>query len=354
MGSIMSRQRGDGTIGHTAVIRIKKGGRIVHRETETFDRKQAAQAWLKKREAALAEPGALETANRADPTLGEVIDRYIAETEKAIGRTKAQVLGAIKRHPIAAQACSSIASSDITAFAKSLDVSAQTRANYVSHLAAIFAIARPMWGFPLDRQAMQDAQRVAARMGITSKSRKRDRRPSLLELDAIMQHFIDRQRRRPESAPMHKIIPFAIFSTRRLEEITRIAWADYDPDGARVLVRDMKNPGDKAGNDVWCDVPGPALAIVRSMPRAGDAIFPYTGGAIGAAFTRACKLLGIEDLHFHDLRHEGISRLFEMGWSIPRVASVSGHRSWTSLRRYTHLRETGDRFEGWRWLRDAV
>jgi hypothetical protein len=41
-------------------------------------------------------------------------------------------------------------------------------------------------------------------------------------------------------------------------------------------------------------------------------------------------------LHFHDLRHEGISRLFEMGRTIPQAASVSGHRSWASLQRYSH------------------
>jgi hypothetical protein len=39
-----------------------------------------------------------------------------------------------------------------------------------------------------------------------------------------------------------------------------------------------------------------------------------------------------------------------MDWDIPRVASVSGHRDWNSLRRYTHLRGRGDRYAGWAWL----
>ena len=65
---------------------------------------------------------------------------------------------------------------------------------------------------------------------------------------------------------------------------------------------------------------------------------------------RAVALLGIENLHFHDLRHEGVSRLFEMGLSLPRVAAVSGHRSWTTLKRYTHLRQVGDKWAGWEWL----
>ena len=49
-------------------------------------------------------------------------------------------------------------------------------------------------------------------------------------------------------------------------------------------------------------------------------------------------MLGIEDLHLHDIRHEGISRLFEAGLDIPRVAMISGHKSWTTLKRYTHLK----------------
>src|SRR6266853_1770782 len=81
-----------------------------------------------------------------------------------------------------------------------------------------------------------------------------------------------------------------------------------------------------------------------SMPRTSDEIFPYSTDAIGAAFTRAVQFLEIDDLHFHDLRHDGVSRLFEIGLNIPRVASVSGHRSWTSLKRYTHLRQTGDKY----------
>jgi integrase len=58
-------------------------------------------------------------------------------------------------------------------------------------------------------------------------------------------------------------------------------------------------------------------------------------------------VLEIRDLHFHDLRHDGISRLFELGEKIPAVAAVSGRRSWNSLKRYTHLRRSGDKYAGW-------
>jgi integrase len=66
-------------------------------------------------------------------------------------------------------------------------------------------------------------------------------------------------------------------------------------------------------------------------------IFPYRGASVSAAFQRAAKMCGIHDATLHDLRHEGISRLFEAGLNIPEVSLISGHSSWASLKRYTQI-----------------
>jgi integrase len=174
-------------------------------------------------------------------------------------------------------------------------VTPQTVGNYLSHLAAVFAVAKPVWSYPLDQTAIKDAFVVAKRLGISSKSRERDRRPMLEELDKIMEYFGERLARRPSSIPMQKIIGFAIFSSRRLEEITRILWKDLDVDGSRVLVRDMKNSGEKIGNDIWCDLPPEGLQIIVSMPKRSEEIFPYSGDAIGTKSTRSCQFLEISD-----------------------------------------------------------
>jgi hypothetical protein len=60
----------------------------------------------------------------------------------------------------------------------------------------------------------------------------------------------------------------------------------------------MKNPGEKIGNDVWCDLPAGGVV---SMLKKSNEIFPHSTDAIGAGFMRACKFLGIVDLHFYDL-----------------------------------------------------
>jgi len=348
MGSIIVRTRKDDSKGYTAHIVIKKGGKIVHRETQTFDRKQAANAWMVKREAELKRPGGLD--RKEDPILALAIDRYIEESNNAVLGTKAQVLKTIKNSDLGTLKCSDVTSQKLVSFAKELtkNVEPQTCGNYFSDLSNIFTVARPAWGYPLSRQEFEDAVTVLKKLGLIRKAVGRNRRPTLEELNKLMEHFGRIRDHRPSSIPMQKIVAFALFSTRRQEEITLLRWEDLD--GDRILVRNMKHPGDKIGNNVYCELLPEALTVIQSMPRTETRIFPFSTDAISAGFTRACRFLVIQDLRFHDLRHEGISRLFEMGKTIPQAAAVSGHRSWTSLKRYTHIRQTGDKYANWIWL----
>ncbi len=359
MGTIITRKRKDGNPSYLCQIAIKRGDTTV-RENRSFRDHKTAKAWIRQREAELDNPKAFKVATQGAKTLDDAITRYVGEYGGEIGKTKAACLTAIQRHSIAAMACADVTSEDIVTFARTIGTvtglnnpGPSTVNNYLSHLASVFAVAKKAWGWPLDQESMSDALFVLRKQRAISKSGKRDRRPTLDELSRLLAFFEERSERAPRSAPMVDIILFATFSTRRMEEITRIRWADLEAatasHPARILVRDMKNPGAKRGNDTLCELTPEAAAVVKRQPKSGDCIFPYTTDAIGAAFTRACKLLGIQDLHFHDLRHEGISWLFEMGWNIPHVALVSGHRSWASLQRYGHIRQRDDKFADWDW-----
>jgi integrase len=358
MGTITSRKRKDNSTAYTAQIRINRDGKTVYQESQTFDRKQVAQAWIKRRETELAEPGAIARANRKGVTIKKMIEQYLDEYEKIrpLGKTKSATLNAIKDTWLGELDDSALTSQKLVEFAQwrmskeGGGVQAQTVGNDLSHLGAVLSVARPAWGYEVDALAMPDARKVLRKLGMVSKSKERNRRPTLEELDKLMVHFFEMQTRRKAQIDMPKLIAFAIFSTRRQEEITRICWDDLDCTRQAVLVRDMKNPGQKIGNDVWCHLPDEAWAILHTMPKVEREIFPYNAKSVSASFTRACPLLGIEDLHFHDLRHEGVSRLFEMDWDIPRVSSVSGHRDWNSLRRYTHLRGRSDRYKNVLWV----
>ena len=132
----------------------------------------------------------------------------------------------------------------------------------------------------------------------------------------------------------------------RQDEISRVEWADFDPQKRMLLVRDRKDPRRKSGNNQripLLDATGyDACAIVEEQRRyvcgTPGRIFLYNGKSVGTAFRRQCRELKIEDLHFHDLRHEATSRLFEAGFSIEQVSLVTGHKDWKMLRRYTHLK----------------
>jgi len=81
-----------------------------------------------------------------------------------------------------------------------------------------------------------------------------------------------------------------------------------------------------------------AIEIVKALPAQIDgSLFGVKAYGLTQAFRRAAARAGRPELHFHDLRHEATSRLFEAGLSIPEVAAITGHADWKQLRRYTHL-----------------
>jgi integrase len=74
------------------------------------------------------------------------------------------------------------------------------------------------------------------------------------------------------------------------------------------------------------------------IPLHESPLFTYSLRGLSGAFLRLCRRLNIDDLHFHDLRHEATSRLFEKGLNPVEVATITGHRDTKMLMRYTHLR----------------
>src|SRR5690606_7665576 len=80
-------------------------------------------------------------------------------------------------------------------------------------------------------------------------------------------------------------------------------------------------------------------ALARLGPQRSGPVFGYSNHGIKSTWRFMMKRLGIEDLKFHDLRHEAISRMFELGTlDMMEIAAISGHKSLSMLKRYTHLR----------------
>ena len=351
MPTITARTRADGTKSYRAAIRLKRKGKIVYRESRTFDRKALAKDWANRRELELQEPGAIDRVRHRGITIGTLIERYQKEFGGNFGRSKAAHLEYMRTFDLAELDALELQPSDIVSHVmhRLKTVKPQTANNDIIWLRSVFKVARTAWGIPVDLNVVNDAAETCRRERLVGKPDSRDRRPTLEELNTLLEYASRPSDKR--SIPMADIILFALFSGRRQEEITRIRWDGLDEKNGTIIVSDMKHPTAKRGNHKRVHLTDEAMAIIKRQPERDERIFPDNSKSIGTRFREWCKFLGIDDLRFHDLRHECISWLFERGWDIPRVAAVSGHTTWSTLQRYTHLsrQEPHDKYENWPW-----
>ncbi|SHE54697.1 hypothetical protein SAMN05444279_1043 [Ruegeria intermedia] len=229
MGTIVERKSKSG-IKYRAQVIKKDNGRIVFSKSATFPRKTTATAWIRRIEKEF-NAGKL-VSHQVRTKVQELIDQVIATQRKEMGKTKSQVLNTIKLFDVADLEVTSLRPSDLVEFAiqvaegehGSAARSPATTSNYMSHLAGCLRLARPAFDVPFDKRVIEEARETTTSLGITGKSKKRTRRPSIAELDALMESFVRRETRDTRAIPMSKIVPFAIFSARRQAEISRILW----------------------------------------------------------------------------------------------------------------------------------
>lgn len=134
------------------------------------------------------------------------------------------------------------------------------------------------------------------------------------------------------------LIIFAIETAMRRGEIAAMTWQDINL--KQRTVRLPKTKTDKKTGKAGRVVPlSPrAMEALAHVPKGDATVFGMEPDSITQAFQRVCDQVGITDLHFHDLRHEGVSRMFEIyGWGPDKVGAITG-QSWITLKRYTHHR----------------
>lgn len=341
MGYILTRKYPNGKTRFTAVLRIRQGKCVVHREAKTFALRSAALAWAKRREVALEDPDTRARVQHAETTLGELIRWYI-DTFESISRwqrSKQTHLEFLERHTIGKSNVLSLTVATLIDHVRSRRADGAgpaTVANDLTWIGVVLRAAKNVKQLPVKPEIARDARDACRTLRLIGKSNRRDRRPTAGELTRLDAFFASRDRR--SEIPMRDILAFAIHSARRQAEICRLEWRDNDAGLRTGLVRDAKHPTEKKGNHRRFKYTPEAWEIVKRQPRASEYIFPYEPKSVGAAFTRACHLLGIHDLRFHDLRHEATSRLFENGYQIHEVAQFTLHESWSELKRYTNLK----------------
>ncbi len=320
---------------------VRKGGTA---RCMTFATRQMAQGWAATIEGEIEQLKASGFLKPSGLTVGDLIDRYNRELYplKRWSASKSRDLRTLKRE-FGTDLVTNLDHSRIVEVftdmhnkgAGGVGVSAR-----IGYLITVMTTAANLWrlGVPLD--AVRGARAALKAVGMITASKQRDRRVSDAEIERVIKHLETMH----TALPMRDLIHFAVASAMRVSEICRIRWADLNETDKTIKVRDRKHPQKKIGND--SDVPllsfsgHDAFEIVMRQPRTKECIFPFNCRTVGKYFIDAALFLEIEDLNFHDLRHEAVSRMFESKhkYSIPEVALVSGHRDWGQLRRYTNLR----------------
>jgi integrase len=316
--------------------------------SRSFRLKSEAEAWARKTEIAATSGKSAKAARMSEKTaFRTLIDLHIddmREVGKAPRRSKRKSLEKLKRD-LGGVLLRDLDRERLIAFGKSRakeGAGAVTIGMDLGYVRTILVHATAIHGIVTPTDVVLLARTALRRLGLIGKARERDRRPTQEELDRIIAHAEANPR---QMIPLGRIVRFAVATAMRLDEICQLQLQDVDLEGRIAVVRDRKDPRHKVGNHQ--EVPllaangyDPVL-LIREQLRPGQnggRVFPYNSRSTGTAFRRVCKELGIRDLHFHDLRHEATSRLFEAGYDLAEVALVTGHKDWKMLRRYLNLK----------------
>lgn len=323
--------------------------------SESFASKQEAQKWARGKEHELDQ-------NRRTPaglryTLGSIIDRYEDEiSTRPVGKTKKRVLKKLKRE-FATVRLGEVSKDTLLNFVAKEErrgVQPQTIMQDVLYLRVAMKFGGPLVdaeeAVALATVKLDAAYNFLVHARRLTNPEGRERRPTTQELERLYTYF---EKRRPGSCPMHHIMLLALATGLRRGEIVGpggIRVDDLNIKERTLLVRERKHPDGTRGNDEvipllsvvrWRSAPIDTVKLLTAQlafSRDHGRFFPFGETTVSHAWIVACESLQIPNLHFHDLRHESISRMFEAGMGIQDVAAVSGHKDWKNLKRYTHLR----------------
>ena len=313
MGAI--RKRGDS---YHAQVRIKGWQSF----TKTFPTKNLAKRWIEKTEVRLREYP-LRVVMEDDVTLADACTRYMNEITR---NHKGYASESARLHFLARGVMGNIglrylSTAQINAYfqKRATEIKEGTLRKEFILLRKLFTVAISTWNLSIPENPM-------AHLPVPKDSSNRVRRITLDEWNKII--TIATQMRNPL---VKAVVRFAYETGMRRSEILRLRWDDVD--GNICTIRNTKNGADRV-----IPLSRNAVQTLTMLGGSAEQVFPISGNAIRLSWERIVRKADINDLRFHDLRHEAISRFFEMGMSIAEVQVISGHKDIRQLFRYTHLK----------------
>ena len=304
-----------------AIVRNKEIGTT----SRSFHTKQAAIKWVISVEEQL-EAGTFGTLRPTHITLGELLERYSCEVTptKRGAATELRRLHRLIRDPVSNLKVSQLTSQAVAAFRDRRLLDGRRTCHYdLILIRHCLKIAINEWGLVLSSNPVD-------RVKMPSPAPARSRRLEDGEFERLEEAA--KQTKNPYIWP---VIIFAIETGMRRGEILGLKWEHVDLDRRIAYLPLTKNGSSR-------EVPlstKAAQVLARQQQRNNTpSPFPVTPNGFRLAWERLRSRAGLSDLRFHDLRHEAISRFFELGLNIPEVAVISGHKDPRMLSRYTHLK----------------
>ena len=303
-----------------AIIRHKEIGT----KSCTFITKANARRWVKEQNE-IIETGFYGRLNPSQITLGNLLVKYSEEITpvKRGAETEQRRLRRLIRDPLSRLTIDKITSSIIASFRDKRLRDGNRACQYdLVLIRHCLKIAINEWGLmlsvnPVDKIKMPPSPQA------------RKRRLEDGEFSRLKE--ASSETRNPHIWP---IIIFAIETGMRRSEILALTWGNIDLQRRVALLPLTKNASSR-------EVPlsAKAIEVLRKQKSiTAHKVFPINANAFRLAWDRLRARAGLVDFRYHDLRHEALSRFFEMGLSIPEVALISGHKDVRMLMRYTHLR----------------
>jgi integrase len=321
--SIQERINSDGSTTYRAQVRIQGFASV----SKSFSRRTDAKRWIEETKTAMRSGTFISTeADRT--TLKEALERYLREVVplKKGKKREADRVRTWMKHPLAVRFMSHLRGAD---FAEHRDLRrAEGRAENTIRLelaliSAVYKRASREW-------KMEGLRNPIKNVTLPAGSNERKRR---LKGDEEQKLLAALKALGPFYAPLSQL---AIETAMRQGELLSLTAGDVDLDKHIARLKDTKN-----GEPREVALSTSAVNIIKALPRpfaSSVSLFPLSQDDVIRTFKQACADAGIENLKFHDLRHESVSRLFERGLSLPEVAAISGHKTWSQLKRYTQLK----------------
>ncbi|WP_321918428.1 tyrosine-type recombinase/integrase [Burkholderia cepacia] len=297
----------------------------------TFDTKAEAEAWARATESEMDQGRFVSRAEAERTTLAQALERYWTSvaSQKRHPQQERYRINHWLRQPLRHFSLANLKGAHFAQYrderraAGRAENTIRLELALVSHL---FEIARKEWGMSGLLNPLKDIRKPSG-------SRERDRRLLAGEYELIAEALSKSDN--PWVRPAYDL---AIETSLRQGMLFKLQW-EWVHLERRVIIIPGEHRG--VGNKVVpaaIPLSSKAIETLRALPRATRGpIFQTSQNAVVCVWKRALKELNIQDLRWHDLRHEAASRLFERGLNPMEVASITGHKNLTMLRRYTHL-----------------